>query len=289
MSRPWILLPVHQRRELTLRCLRHLAKTQGDAGATVVVIDASSADGTAAAVQGEFPYVRLLHVSADHWWTGAIAHGMQAAEAAGAPAVLWLNDDCLPDPGCFALLLNGAIGSEPAILGATCRDDSGRPVQSAFVGRKPLSVPPSGRVSAEVSGLSGFCVAVPRAAWVKLGFPDARNFPHYAGDTAYTIAATRAGVPVRLSGNATARLSPYHERAHSICDYLGRQPAHARTWRAVFLGHGSPFRAATQLHYLRLRYGGIAGTVLAAARLISWQLAFIAAARGEVRGSARVP
>lgn len=289
MSRPWILLPVHQRRELTLRCLRHLAETRGDAGATVAVIDAASADGTAAAVQGEFPHVRLLSVSADHWWTGAIAHGMRAAAAAGAPAVLWLNDDCLPDSGCVALLLAGATARSPVILGATCRDDLDRPVKSAFVGRKPLSAPPSEVANAEVSGLSGFCVAVPRAAWIKLGFPDARRFPHYAGDTAYTIAASRAGMPVRLSGNATARLSPYHERAHTIGDFLRRQPVRARTWGAVFLGHGSPFRAATQLHYLRLRYGTIAGTVLAAARIGIWQLAFIAAAKGEARGSATGP
>lgn len=286
MPRPWILIPVHQRRELTLRCLRHLRATQGDAAATVAVIDAASADGTADAVRREFPAVQVLPVSADHWWTGAIAHGMQAAAAAGAPAVLWLNDDCLPDPGCIARLLDQAVGTEPAVSGAVCRDEANRPVPTAFIGRTSLSVPPAGAGNARVDGLSGFCVAVPQAAWTAAGFPDAARFPHYCGDTAFTLAAGRAGVPVRLDGTATAQLAPYRERAHTVADYLRRQPDGTAAWAAVFRAPGSPFRAATHLHYLRLRYGSVAGTLLAAGRLAAWQLAFIAAATGAGRGSA---
>jgi GT2 family glycosyltransferase len=130
VPRPWILIPVHHRREFTLRCLRHLRATQGDAGATVAVIDAASADGTAEAVRREFPAAQILSVSADHWWTGAIARGMQAADADGAKTVLWLNDDCLPDSGCIARLLFHAGGAEPAVAGAVCRDEAGRHVPS---------------------------------------------------------------------------------------------------------------------------------------------------------------
>lgn len=289
MPRPWILLPVHQRRELTLRCLRQLRETQGDAGATVAVIDAASADGTADAVRREFPSVQVLPVSAEHWWTGAIVHGMQAAAAAAAPAVLWLNDDCLPDPGCLARLLTHATGAAPMLAGAVCRDDSDRPVPTAFAGRTALSVPPAGLPAVKVDGLSGFCVAVPRAAWTAVGFPDAVRFPHYGGDTAYTLAVGRAGVPVLLDGAATARLSPYQERAHTVAAYVRRLPAGTATWAAVFRATGSPFRAATHLHYLRLRYGFVAGTLLAAGRLAGWQAAFIAAATGAGRGSAAAP
>ncbi len=286
MPRPWILIPVHQRRELTLRCLRHLRETGSDTGATVAVIDAASADGTADAVRREFPAVHVLPVSADLWWTGAIAHGMQAAADAGAPAVVWLNDDCLPDPGCIARLLAQTGGAAPAVAGAVCRDEAGRPVPTAFVGRTALSAPPAGTAAASVDGLSGFCVAVPRAAWTAVGFPDAARFPHYCGDTAFTLAAGRVGVPVRLDGAASAQLAPYRERAHTVADYVRRLPANEATWTAVFRAPGSPFRAATHVHYLRLRYGWVAGTLLAAGRLAAWQLAFIAAATGAGRGSA---
>ena len=289
VPRPWILIPVHHRRELTLRCLRHLRATQGDAGATVAVIEAASSDGTAEAVRREFPEAQLLSVSADHWWTGAIARGMQAADADGATTVLWLNDDCLPDSGCIARLLLHAGGAEPTVAGAVCRDEAGRPVPTAFSGRTTYSAPPAGAIAMQVEGLSGFCVAVPRAAWTAVGFPDAIRFPHYCGDTAFTLAAGRAGVPVRLDGTASAQLVPYRERAHTVGDYVRRLPLPQTTWAAVFLAPGSPFRAATHMHYLRLRYGLVAGTMLAAGRVTRWQLAFIAAATGAGRGSAAGP
>jgi hypothetical protein len=106
------------------------------------------------------------------------------------------------------------------------------------------------------------------------------------GAGALCIASTAAFSLHRPDGAATAQLSPYRERAHTVANYVRRLPANEPTWTAVFRAPGSPFRAATHLHYLRVRYGLVAGTLLAAGRIAGWHAAFIAAATGAGRGSA---
>lgn len=278
MSPPWILIPVHNRRALTLGCLRHLQAIGELEHCHVVVIDDGSIDGTADAIRREFPGGRILAGNGQLWWTGAIALGMAEADRAGASAVVWLNDDCLPERGAIARLIARATQGPPALVGPVCQTETGAPVSNAFRGRVRHHAPATGETERTVDGLSGFCVAVPRRVWTEIGFPDAARFPHYYGDTAYTWRARRAGFSVVLDGAARVRLVAYRERAHTIAEYRVRMAAGTETWSAVFTARGSPFRATSQWHYLRLRHGRAVGTVLAAARLLRWQLAFIAAA-----------
>ena len=241
----------------------------------MLVIDDGSTDGTTAAIRRDFPDVRTLAGDGQLWWTGAIARGMAEADRAGASAVVWLNDDCLPDFGALERLLVRATQNPPAIVGACCRTENDAPVDSAFTGRVRRHAPPTGAAERAMDGLSGFCVAVPRAVWTTIGFPDPVRFPHYYGDNAYTLRARYEGFSVLLLGTARARLVAYRERAHSVSGYLTRSPAAARGWSEVFNSPRSPFRAATQWHYLRLRYGRLAGSALALARLAGWQIAFM--------------
>ena len=233
--------------------------------------------------------MRTLAGDGQLWWTGAIARGMAEADRAGAGVVVWLNDDCLPDAGALEQLRVRAAQNPPVIAGASCRTESSTPVDSAFMGRTRHSVPPPGESEFAVDGLSGFCVAVPRGVWTAAGFPDAARFPHYYGDNAYTLRARQHGFSVLLLGTARARLAAYQERTHTIAHFFARLPVDARHWSAVFASPRSPFRAATQWHYLRLRYGHVAGSLLAFARLAKWQAEFIAAATGATGKFAAAP
>jgi GT2 family glycosyltransferase len=285
MKQPWILIPVHNRRELTLTCLRHLACIGADRRFQTLVIDDGSDDGTSDAIHREFPVVRILAGDGQWWWTGAIARGMAVADREGAPAVVWLNDDCLPEAGALDALVAITSRSPATIAGATCATSLDHPgsekfVTTGFTGRRAHRVPDTGQTEQAVDGLSGFCVAVPRPVWSAIGFPNASQFPHYYGDTAYTLRARQSGFPIILSGAARTVLAQYQERAGTVSTYLARRPTGARSWREVFVSPRSPFRAATQWHYLQLRYGRCIGTALTAARLARWQMQFIAAARG---------
>ena len=268
MSQPTIIIPVHNRRDTTLACLRHLLAT-GDLGrCNVIVVDDGSNDGTTEAVSAEFPEVEILHGDGNLWWTGAIAFGMQRASAAGAEVICWLNDDCLPAPGTLDALFEAAVVDPGQVVAPACFNaDTNEPVPNAFAGRNRITAKLGETLPAD--GLSGFCVALPRAVWTRIGLPDPVRFPHYFGDNAYTLSAARAGFPVRVLGSLRADLTAFHAPPT-----LRAIAERARSWRdqrtRVFESPKSPYRLRTLYAYQRLKYGWIIGTAIAGMRSTGW-------------------
>ena len=75
----YIIIPVHNRKEITLKCLDTL-KQNGDLDKYyVIVIDDGSTDGTSEAIQSLYPDVIILTGDGNLWWTGAIKKGMEYA------------------------------------------------------------------------------------------------------------------------------------------------------------------------------------------------------------------
>ena len=121
-----------------------------------------------------------------------------------------------------------------------------------------------------MQGLSGFCVGIGADAARRLGPPDAENFPHYYGDTAYTMRASQAGTRVVLLGAATVDLIDHRGGPASLRDRVRRDESLAENWRRNFSGTNSPYRLRTLFAFQRLKYGAVAGTVLATMRAIGW-------------------
>ena len=73
----YIIIPVHNRKALTLVCLENL-KTNVDLQKyqVIVVVDGSS-DRTAEEVAENYPEVTILEGDGNLWWTGAIFHSVQ--------------------------------------------------------------------------------------------------------------------------------------------------------------------------------------------------------------------
>lgn len=281
MSRPLLLIPAHNRRALTLRCLAAL-RANGDLTACdAVVIDDGSSDGTSAAIRQEFPEVRLLSGDGHLYWTGAIALAMDDARKRGVTGpIFWLNDDCRPRPGALAALAALLATKPDAIVGPRCVDTSaGRTIPTGFIGRTDVAAEPG--ETKTVAGLSGYCVGIGAGAWQKLGAPDARNFPHYAGDTAYTLRASQAGLPVLLLGSAVVDLLDYGSGPATPASRVrAAESLHANGHR-IFFATNSPHRLRTLFALLRLKYGFAAGTLLALLRTCAWTTqVLLAKARG---------
>lgn len=203
---------MHNRRETTRRCLAHLQALDIPSWARVLVVDDGSSDGTGAMIQSEFPWVELLHGSGDLWWAGAIHQGMRHAIAKGADCICWLNDDCLPDAHTLPLLVAAATSRGAicgAVCGAVCRGTDGR--QMAYGGGfitdswpAPLHEPLPSENAIPVHWLHGNLVAIPAAAWRRIGLPEYRCMRHNLSDIDYTHLAHRCGIPVLLLSAATA-------------------------------------------------------------------------------------
>ncbi|HZP59520.1 MAG TPA: glycosyltransferase family 2 protein [Opitutaceae bacterium] len=241
------IIPVHNRRETTLACLRLLAADGVPAWAEIYVVDDGSSDGTGAAVQAAFPAVHVLTGTGQWWWTGATEQGMRAAYADGAEFIFWLNDDTTPRPGACARLLATAEATGAVVTGQCFVPPDGPLVYGGLrrhgVGLRMIEI--AGDEPAEVDAACGNFVCLPRAVVSGIGFPDGRHLPHAHGDTDYTLRARAAGHRVLVEPRAGAEARPNALRNYAswllseitvgqIWRSLGQQrsyayaPAHAR-------------------------------------------------------------
>jgi GT2 family glycosyltransferase len=258
-SSVFIIVPVYNRCAVTLACLSHLQQTGVFAQCELVIVDDGSTDGTAEAIRANYPDVTVLTGDGNLWWTGAMRLGMAYTWEQNATIVVWLNDDCLPEPGAIATLIEFVHHQPRTIATAACYlPDSELPLETGFRGRRRLTAHP-GEVM-QVEGTSGYCVAIPRSVMAAIGFPDADRFPHYGGDGMYLLQATRAGFRVCILGDARVRLPGITDTIHCFADYV--QQLSAPTWQDVFWSKKSPYHLPTRFYYCRAKHGMVWGGAL---------------------------
>ncbi len=266
----YIIIPVYNRRKITLACLERL-KTNGDlARYHVVVVNDGSTDGTKEAIKTLYPEVNVLDGDGNLWWTGAMALGMEYAAKQGAKYFIWLNDDCLPQPNALTELVTHMRQHPDTIASASFyTPEATQPVRySGFKGRKGQAAK-AGEVI-EVEGTSGWCVGIPAAVFERIGSPEAHKFPHYAGDSMYTLKATRAGFKARILGDAIAILVDPGTSRDNLSSYFKSEQTIAESWHSIFWHQKSPFRLPTQFFYQTRRYGMLLGIVLFLAKIFLW-------------------
>ncbi len=202
-----ILIPVHNRKVMTLHCLEDLQKSGLAYDALIAVINDGSTDGTGAAIAQQFPKVHLLAGNGNLWWTGAMRLGMEYAIAQGAQYIIWLNDDCRLAPGTIAGLVQFCRDHPNAIIGAQGfeQDDRDRlsfgGKRKTWQGYRFLTLPPGQTVPCDL--LSGNLVCMPRAVVDAIGYPDVVASPHYGGDSLYLLRAQKAGFQLWVDSRYT--------------------------------------------------------------------------------------
>lgn len=213
----YILIPVHNRKAVTLTCLETLQRNGDLARYRVVVIDDGSTDGTAEAIQQAFPQVKILTGDGNLWWTGAIRLGMQYAYDQGADFFIWLNDDTLPLANTLIHLINYCAQSPKRLATAQCYADNAI-TQPTYGGqlKHALSIELVATSQGHIRPcdcMSGNLVCFPRSVVDNLGYPPADRLPHCRADIVYTLVAKRAGYDLAVLGDAIAlaTLNPFDQ------------------------------------------------------------------------------
>lgn len=202
------IMTVFNRKEDTLRCLRSLAtQDAGGVELSVFVVDDASTDGTASAVEAEFPHIRLIRGDGDLYWNGGMRLGYEAALAEGFDFYWWLNDDVELDGDALARLLHAAELLEerrqwPGILVGSMRHPEDGQVAYGGVARhsrwrrfqfsliEPHEVDPVPALT-----MNGNCVLIPKAVAHDVGNISA-DYRQKMGDFDYGLRAQQKDYPV---------------------------------------------------------------------------------------------
>ncbi|WP_051030555.1 glycosyltransferase family 2 protein [Halothece sp. PCC 7418] len=120
----YIIIPVHNRKNITLKCLETL-KQCGDLDRYyTIVVDDGSTDGTSEAITNLYPEVTILTGDGNLWWTGAIRKGMEYAYERGAEYFIWLNDDTFPYNNAIPFLVQKCRENVNLVGAAQCYETS---------------------------------------------------------------------------------------------------------------------------------------------------------------------
>ena len=192
-----ILITCHNRKEITLLCLRHIFNLEklneffvGD----VYLVDDGSSDGTYAAIQNEFPSVHLIKGTGTLYWNrGMHLAWKTAAQKFDYDYYLWVNDDTFLFPSSIFSLLS--FGTQDTILcGATKSPTNFLVSYGGYMNNQMLS--PNGSLQV-CEHFNGNCVLVPNKIFRKIGNLDF-NFSHNLGDFDYGKRAVKAGFTLAL-------------------------------------------------------------------------------------------
>ena len=225
----YIIIPVHNRKALTLDCLENL-KTNGNLQKyQVIVVDDGSSDRTSDEVAASYPEVITLKGDGNLWWTGAIALGMKYVYENGAEYLIWLNDDCKFGNRTIDDLVNFASKNQGAIVG--CQGVEPQNSANIVFGGKIKTwqgyrfINPPNNAIAPCDLLSGNLVCIHRSVVDRIGYPSARFTPHYGGDSLYLILAQKAGFKIYVDARNTVESIP------------GESKLYPKQW---LLGDGKP-------------------------------------------------
>lgn len=198
-----IMLTCHNRRDTTLACLDRVAHQDVEADLTIVVVDASSSDGTAQAVKAAHPDAVVEVVGSDVFWNGGMHRAWQIATGLDVDGHVWLNDDTLLDEGALQHLVDTwqSLDDSTAIIVGTTRDPSDDTPTYGGVRRpdrrRPLAyeLVSSQDVPVRAETMNGNVVLVPSPVVDRIGILEP-IYTHGMGDFDYGHRAVAAGIDV---------------------------------------------------------------------------------------------
>ncbi|MBQ3881292.1 MAG: glycosyltransferase family 2 protein [Bacteroidales bacterium] len=194
-----VLMTSFNRREKTLACLDscfreiEAIKAQDLYSFTVYLVDDGSTDGTAEAIEGKYPQVRILKGDGTLFWNQGMRLAWNEAAKDDYDFYLWLNDDTVLLEGSLeSIMETSQFLRHKAIIAGTATNPEG---EITYGGRNHSGklVEPEPTIPVPCYTFNGNVVLVPRYAYNILGNLEER-YHHTFGDFDYGVRAVKANV-----------------------------------------------------------------------------------------------
>jgi GT2 family glycosyltransferase/glycosyltransferase involved in cell wall biosynthesis len=198
-----VVIPVHNKIEYTVACLRSLAMHPGTVAFETIVVDDASSDATAARL-AQIGGIRILRNAQNLGFVGSCNAG---AAAAHGDYLAFLNNDTVVEDGWLDALL-GVFDEEPeaGLAGAKLVYPDGRLQEAGGIvfadgsgwnyGRFENPADPRFEFRREADYCSGAAIMIRRDLFETLGGFDTRYAPAYYEDTDLAFAVRKAGKKV---------------------------------------------------------------------------------------------
>lgn len=214
-----IVTPVHNRKDLTLMCLRSISRLNCE-GLEIhtIIVDDGSTDGTSEAIEREFPEVEVIKGDGNLWFTEGTNVGMRAALKHNPDYILLINDDQIFDENSVKYMVETAekyprsvVGSLLLLWDTPHKLFQVAPKWETFSGgwrhwyhqtiwtlpKKPF----------QVDLIVGNCVLVPVQAINEEGLMDSKRYPNF-GDAEYTPRLRKNGWKLLIEPRARVFCQP---------------------------------------------------------------------------------
>jgi len=253
----WIVIPVHNRKEMTKACLESLIR-QDFRNYHILVVDDGSTDGTEEMITNHFPQVCILKGDGNYFWTRATNLGVQEAlkKADTQDFVLTLNNDLTADRSDYLdQLIRCATDHPRSLIGSISLDsmdkekilDGGVRIhwgsarfEQLESGKSYRSLLAKGLRTQDVDALPGRGTLIPTEVFKDIGLYNERLLPHYAADYEFSIRAKRNGYALLINYHAVIR-------SDAAASGLNNAVRHLR-WKDYFKSFTS-IRSPNNLYY----------------------------------------
>lgn len=205
------LLTCHNRKDKTLRCLKHLydAKKEykKDLILNVYLTDDGSTDGTSDAVKKAFPEITILHGDGSLFWAKGMNNSWEYALKKSYDGYLLINDDTFVNSSLFnqiektGTLCTQKFNSEGVFVGTTIDEETkeitygGSVITNKFL-YKFSRLTPNGDVQSCDLGNANIMYVGQKVA-KKIG-PLSKGYAHGIADYDYTLKAVKNDIPVLI-------------------------------------------------------------------------------------------
>ena len=247
-----IVIPVYNRREITLQGLRSLAKVdETGIDVRIFIVDDGSTDGTSDAIRKEFPDVVLIQGDGTLHYAAGTNRGIEAALDWGAEFVATMNDDAVFHDQFLLRLIKTTEANPRSIVGGLLLlwDEPHKVFQvgQSWETFKGGSVIPDDLTAFNVSEtafrvecLVGNCLMLPAASIREVGLMDEKRFPHGWGDAQWMARFAKAGWNLLVEPKAYVWCEPntYPRPLHEM--------SRSKILRTLFLDKRHPLNLSRQ-------------------------------------------